>query len=515
MKNTPPILSVQNLSVAFNNEPVVHSISFDLHKGKTLAIVGESGSGKTLTALSILRLLPYPHATHPSGKILFNGDDIFQFPGSQLRRLRGDRISMIFQEPLSSLNPLHTVGHQIQEMILIHQRVSKKQAFETALMLMDATQIQNPQQKIHSYPFELSGGERQRVMIAMAIANNPEILIADEPTTALDSTTQSQILKILNDLKTKMGMSLLLITHDLNTVRKIADDVAVMQKGHIVEQASVSKLFRDPQHEYTQKLLDSAPSGDPVPLAKTPALLLKAENISVQVPSKSSTFFKREKTSILQNLNLEVYQGETLGVVGESGSGKSTLAHVLAQLISYQGTVLFEGVDLKTLPTKQLRQIRREIQIVFQDPFSSLNPKLTVQEIVGEGLSVHKLSSTPQDKLRLIKKALKDVDLPESLLSHYPHELSGGQRQRVAMARSLILKPKLIILDEPTSALDLSVQAHILQILKNLQQRYKTSYVFISHDREVIKSISHRILRVERVGQKDSPVSSPVLAPHN
>lgn len=492
-----PILSVNNLSVAFKEQKVVKNVSFTLRPKETLAIVGESGSGKTMTALSLLRLLPYPAASHPSGEILFHDQDIFKLPGSALRELRGSRISIIFQEPLSSLNPLHTVGHQIQEMLLIHNNISPQKAFESTLHLMEAVQIKDAHHKIHSYPFELSGGERQRIMIAMAIANKPEILIADEPTTALDVNTQKQILNILQDLKTQLGMSLILITHDLRMVQKMADHVAVMQKGLIIEMAPSNTLFRAPKQPYTKKLLSALPKGTATPLDTRAPLLLEGKNISVKLPLKNTSFFRKKYKHILQGVSLKVYRGETLGIVGESGSGKSTLALALTQLTPYTGTVSFEGKNLEALKSKEMRQMRREIQIVFQDPFSSLNPKLTVQEIVGEGLSIHKLSPTPEDKLRRIKKALKDVDLSEDFLTRYPHELSGGQRQRVAIARSLILKPKLIVLDEPTSALDVSVQAQILQILKNLQARYKTSYIFISHDLQVIQSVSHRVVTMK------------------
>jgi microcin C transport system ATP-binding protein len=489
------LLSIKDLSIAFHNqspEIVVDKVSFDIKKGRNLGIVGESGAGKSLTALSILRLLQYPEAYHPSGKIIYKDKDILWLPGEELHDLRGNRISMIFQEPMTSLNPTKTVENHIKEVIKIHRAFN----FNEITELLELVKLSNPEEKKHAYPHELSGGERQRVMIAMAIANKPDLLIADEPTTALDVTIQSQILDLLKSLQEKFGMTLILISHNLHLVRSISKDIIVMQEGKIVEKGEVESIFKSPKKEYTKRLINSIPKGkaDSKTVMKD-IEILQAKNISVDYKKKAKGFWNAPYLyTAVNDAELSIRQGETLGIVGESGSGKSTLAFAMMQLLDASGEIIYKGVDLNKLRQKDLIPYRKDIQIVFQDPYGALNPRLTVEEIVGEGLRIHKLSTTKEDQLRRIKRALKDVHLSEEYLNRYPDKLSGGERQRVAIARALILKPRLIILDEPTSALDLTVQSHILAILKKLQHHYRTSFIFISHDLRVVRSISHRVM---------------------
>lgn len=496
------LLSVKNLKVAFQGmtgEPPVNGISFNIDKGESVAIVGESGSGKSLTALSIVRLLPYPQAYHPSGEVVFEGIDVGRASGDELRSLRNKRIGFVFQDPLTSLNPLHKVGDQIMECLRLHQNMSEDRAFEEALHLLKMVQLQDPEKQIHCYPFQLSGGERQRVMIAIAIANKPDLLIADEPTTALDVTVQAQILSILLDLQKKFGMSLLIISHDLTVVKKIADRVLVMHNGKIVEEGKRQKIFTTPKDTYTQKLLSAIPKGSMLNQDKKRPTLLKVEHLNVSFPRQRLSFFKKAPDfHAVKNVSFNVGIGETVGLVGESGSGKSTLAFSVVRLNKFLGEVVFEGQSLQNLRNPEMRALRKDIQLVFQDPYSSLNPKMMVEQIIQEGLKFHYKNLSPEKLKSKVLTALEDVQLSEDFLTRYPHELSGGQRQRVAMARALILKPKLIVLDEPTSSLDLSIQAHILSILKELQKKYQTSYLFISHDLRVIKSISHRVLVMRR-----------------
>lgn len=493
-----PLLQVKDLSIGFgstDNPSVVSGVSFDIMPGEALGLVGESGSGKSIIALSLMKLLAYPQAFHSSGEILFKGEDILKLSGSKLRALRGASIGMIFQDPLTSLNPLYTIGHQIVEGILIHRSLSTLDAQKEAVRLLETVQLRDAKNRMNAYPHELSGGERQRVVIAMAIANKPDLLIADEPTTSLDVTIQAQILDLLKELQKKTGMALLLISHDLTIVRKMTDRVLVMNKGRIVESGKTKSVFGRPKHAYTKKLLAAELKGEEMPSKEETPIILEAKNIRVSFPKKKKNFWDRgEKFLAVDGVSLHIRGGETLGLVGESGSGKSSLAFSLGRLQNFTGEVSFLGQPLSHLQGKNLRLLRRELQFVFQDPFSSLNPKMTIREIVGEGLGVHKLAKDKADEDRRIKRALQDVQLSPDLLDRYPHELSGGQRQRVAIARVLILKPKLIILDEPTSALDLSVQGHIIEILKELQRKYKTSYLFISHDLRVIQAISDRIM---------------------
>ncbi len=516
-----PLLQVKDLSVSFgaSDQPsVVDKVSFYIQPGESVGLVGESGSGKSLTALSLMKLLSYPQAFHSSGEILFKGKNILTLSGPELRAIRGATMSMVFQDPLTSLNPVHTIGDQIVESIRIHRPVSLEKARKEALDLLETVQFREAKHRMKAYPFELSGGERQRVVIAMAIANKPDLLIADEPTTSLDVTIQEQILDLLKDLQKKNGMALLLISHDLAIIRKMTERVLVMNKGQVVESGKTKSVFARPKHAYTKKLLASELKGEGVPLKEKAPLILDAKNIQVSFPREKKKFWhKHPQFLAVEGVNLQIRQGETLGLVGESGSGKSSLAFALGRLQNFEGEVSFLDQPLHQLKGKALRSLRRELQFVFQDPFSSLNPKMTVREIVGEGLRVHKLAKDKADEDRRIKRALQDVQLSMDLLERYPHELSGGQRQRVAIARALILKPKLIILDEPTSALDLSVQAHIIDILKDLQRRYKTSYLFISHDLRVIKAISGRVMvmksgKIVEEGTADSIFHHPKKA---
>lgn len=496
---TQALLSVKNLSVRFDQgeqEPVdaVKEISFDIDKGETLALVGESGSGKSVSAMSILKLLPYPKASHPSGEIFYAGEDLLKLNEKQIRRLRGDKISVIFQEPMTSLNPLHTIQKQIGETLLLHRGLTGKQAKVRILELLDLVGIPEPEKRLNSYPHELSGGQRQRVMIAMALANDPELLIADEPTTALDVTIQEQILELLKSLQQKLDMAVLLITHDLNIVRRYADKVCVMYQGQQVETSSTAELFKNPQHPYTQKLLDAEPSGQPSPVEVNTNALLTAEQLKVWFPIKQG-FFKRTVDHIkaVNELNLELQRGETLGVVGESGSGKTTLGLAILKLISSKGSVQFNGTDLTDLNQRAVKPLRRQMQIVFQDPFGSLSPRMSISEIIAEGLQIH-FSEEKHQHEQMVVQALEDVGIDPDSRHRYPHEFSGGQRQRIAIARALVLKPELIVLDEPTSALDRTVQKQIVELLRELQDKYKLSYLFISHDLAVVRALSHKLL---------------------
>lgn len=493
------LLRVQNLSVRFDQgeqQPVdaVKNISFEIDKGETLALVGESGSGKSVSAMSILKLLPYPKASHPSGEIFYAGEDLLKLDEKQIRRLRGDKISVIFQEPMTSLNPLHTIQKQIGETLLLHRGLTGKQARVRILELLDLVGIPEPEKRLKSYPHELSGGQRQRVMIAMALANDPELLIADEPTTALDVTIQEQILELLRSLQQKLNMAVLLITHDLNIVRRYADKVCVMHQGTQVESASTQTLFDAPQHTYTQTLLDAEPSGDPSPVDGAQETLLSADKLKVWFPVKQG-LLKRTVDHIkaVNALDLQLLRGETLGVVGESGSGKTTLGLAILKLISSEGSIQFSGNELSQLNQRSVKPLRRRMQIVFQDPFGSLSPRLSIAEIIAEGLQIH-FSEDKHEHEAMVIQALKDVGIDPESRNRYPHEFSGGQRQRIAIARALVLKPELIVLDEPTSALDRTVQKQIVELLRDLQQKYKLSYLFISHDLAVVRALSHKLL---------------------
>jgi microcin C transport system ATP-binding protein len=493
------LLKVNDLSVTFGRgdqtvEAVKHA-SFAIEKGATMALVGESGSGKSVTALSILQLLPYPNARHPSGSVAFEGQELVGAREAVLRKIRGNRIAMIFQEPMTSLNPLHTVEHQINEVLFLHKNMNEAQARARTLELLHLVALPNAEKRLNAYPHELSGGQRQRVMIAMALANNPDLLIADEPTTALDVTIQAQILALLKDLQKRLGMALLLITHDLGIVRRMADHVCVMQKGDIVEQAATTSLFANPQHPYTKMLLAAEPKGEVVPVAKDAAEIMRAENLKVYFPIKKGVLRRVvDVIKAVDGVSLAVRAGETVGVVGESGSGKTTLGLGLLRLVPATGTTVFMGRAIDRLSRKELRPLRREMQIVFQDPYGSLSPRMSIGEIVAEGLDIHKIARDLAEREKRVIAALEEVGLDPAARNRYPHEFSGGQRQRIAVARAIILKPKFVILDEPTSALDMSVQAQIVDLLRDLQKKHGLAYLFISHDLRVVKALSHHII---------------------
>ncbi|TPJ16608.1 ABC transporter ATP-binding protein [Mesorhizobium sp. B2-7-3] len=500
-----PLLSVQDLSVAFSQgggqSVAVDHISFDIARGETVALVGESGSGKSVSALSVLKLLPYPSASHPSGKILFQGADLLAMSEKQLRQVRGNKITMIFQEPMTSLNPLHTIEHQIVEILKLHQGMGDRPAKARTLALLNEVGIRDPQKRLDAYPHQLSGGQRQRVMIAMALANEPELLIADEPTTALDVTVQAQILELLAGLKSRKGMSMLFITHDLGIVRKIADRVCVMTKGKIVETGPTKDIFANPQHPYTRHLLAAEPKGKP-PAANADAKpVMTGKDIKVWFPIKQG-FFRRtiDHVKAVDGIDITVRAGQTLGVVGESGSGKTTLGLALARMISSTGTIQFNGRDINQLTFNAMRPLRRELQIVFQDPFGSLSPRMSIAEIIEEGLKIHEPKLSPDERDDKVAAVLKEVGLDPATRNRYPHEFSGGQRQRVAIARAMVLNPRFVMLDEPTSALDMSVQAQVVDLLRNLQAKHDLAYLFISHDLKVIRALANDVI-VMRNGQ--------------
>jgi microcin C transport system ATP-binding protein len=496
-----PLLEVKNLQVRFGQGPaaidVVRGISFAIERGETLAVVGESGSGKSVTALSILQLLPYPPASHPGGSIRFAGTELIGAGEAALREIRGSRISMIFQEPTTSLNPLHTIERQVSETLIVHRKMERPEARTRTLELLDMVGIQDAERRLNAYPHELSGGQRQRVMIAMALANQPDLLIADEPTTAVDVTIQAQLLKLLAELQRRLGMAMLFITHDLGIVRRIADRICVMRAGEIVETGTVQRVLADPQHEYTQHLLAAEPKGTPAPPPADAASVMECNHLSVHYPIKGGLLRRTVgQVRAVDGISLEVREGETLGVVGESGSGKTTLGLALLRLLSSSGTIRFRGSEIQRLRSRALRPLRREMQVVFQDPYSSLSPRMSVGQIVEEGLLVHRLGANAAERDRLIIEALREVGLDPDARQRYPHEFSGGQRQRVAIARAIVLKPRFVVLDEPTSALDVSVQAQIVALLRELQARHRIAYLFISHDLRVVRAMSHRVMVV-------------------
>ncbi|PKR47293.1 ABC transporter ATP-binding protein [Thalassospira povalilytica] len=491
-----PLLDVSNLSVNFGNVQAVKGVSLSMARGETMALVGESGSGKSVTALSILQLLPYPRASHPSGSITFDGHELVGADKRTLREIRGNRISMIFQEPMTSLNPLHNIEKQIGEVLLLHKGLRGAKARARILELLDLVGIPDPKSRLKALPHELSGGQRQRVMIAMALANEPELLIADEPTTALDVTIQAQILELLQDLQNKLGMALLLITHDLQIVQKMAKSICVMKDGEIVERGVGHSLFDNPKHPYTKKLLSAVPSGSAPPLPENAADLLETSNIHVRFPIGRKGILGRPERYLdaVDQISLTLKQGETLGIVGESGSGKTTLAMAILRLLKSDGDIRFGGQDIRKYAGADLRKLRRDMQVVFQDPFGSLSPRMSIAQIVGEGLEIHEPDLTIVEREARIAEALQEVDLPQNAMDRYPHEFSGGQRQRISIARALVLKPRFIVLDEPTSALDMSVQAQIVELLRDLQARHKMAYLFISHDLRVVRALSHRVM---------------------
>ncbi len=499
-KAADELLRVEELAISFAKQEMVKNVSFTLNRGETLAIVGESGAGKSLLALSILQLLPYPHAHHPSGKIYLSGQQLLGKDKAVLEAIRGNRVGMIFQEPMTSLNPLHTVQKQIAEALLIHKGITGKKAQHRIIELLELVGIDSPQTRLDSYPHELSGGQRQRVMIAMALANDPELLIADEPTTALDVTIQKQILDLLKSLQKRLNMGILLITHDLHIVRSIADSVLVMRHGQVIESNNKAALFSNPREQYTKTLLNAIPSGT-LPALKNPQLILSAENINVSYPLKKNFWGKTIRhLQAVKNVSLQIHRGETLAIVGESGSGKSTLAQAILQLNKSSGQVVYLGKQIDSLRRNELQKLRAALQIVFQDPFASLSPRLPVRDIIAEGLEVHNPQLSREQIDKEVHSALQKVGLDKKHALRYPHQFSGGQRQRISIARALILRPQLIVLDEPTSALDRSVQKQILALLSTLQKELSLSYLFISHDLSVVKAISHRVL-VMRAGE--------------
>lgn len=489
------LLQISNLSICFNGGPrVVDNLSFGIREGQTLALVGESGSGKSISALSILRLLDERHASYPSGEIRFRGEDMLQVDDRRLRQIRGRQISMIFQEPMTSLNPLHTVEKQISETLALHKGLRNSAARKRCLELLDLVGIRDPESRLDSYPHQLSGGQKQRVMIAMALANEPDLLIADEPTTALDVTVQKQVLELLRELQAKLGMAILLITHDLSIVHRYADRVAVMERGKLVEHADTETLFEQPQHPYTRMLLDAEPPEAPPAISAAAAPLLEVKGLDVRFPTRKSLLGKvKESFHAVRDTNFTLNRGETLGIVGESGSGKTTIGHALLKLIGSTGRIRLAGEDLGALNQRQFRPWRRRIQIVFQDPFGSLSPRMSIGDIVREGLEIHDPDNDASHEQRVIR-ALQDVGLDPEARHRYPHEFSGGQRQRIAIARALVLQPDLIILDEPTSALDRTVQKQVIELLQQIQNRYGLSYIFISHDLAVVRALSHKLL---------------------
>ncbi len=495
-----PLIRLTNLGVNFRGEggkvAAVKNVSFEIGRGETVALVGESGSGKSVTALSILQLLPYPVATHTKGSsVVFKGRELMGAPPRELREVRGDQISMIFQEPMTSLNPLHTVEKQINETLFLHKGMSKDQARARTLELLKLVGIPDAVKRLSAYPHELSGGQRQRVMIAMALANEPDLLIADEPTTALDVTIQAQILKLLKELQQKLGMALLLITHDLGIVRKMADKVCVMTQGEIVEQGDEEQIFEHAQHPYTQRLLAAEPKGRPIAAAPDAPVVMQGEDVKVYFPIKKGVLKRTvDYVRAVDGISVTVRQGHTVGVVGESGSGKTTLGLALLRLLSSQGAIQFDGKTIQGLGSRELRPLRRSMQIVFQDPFGSLSPRLSIGQIVAEGLKIHDLGGNESEREAMIIEALEEVGLDPESRHRYPHEFSGGQRQRIAIARAMVLKPRFVVLDEPTSALDMSVQAQIVDLLRELQQRHNLAYMFISHDLKVVRALADEVI---------------------
>ncbi len=516
---TAPLLSVRELSVAFHQggkeSLAVDRVSFEIMPGEVLALVGESGSGKSVTANSILKLLPYPAASHPSGQILFEGKDLLTLPMRDLRSVRGNDITMIFQEPMTSLNPLHSIERQIGEILELHQALTGAPARARILELLNQVGIRDPEKRLKAFPHELSGGQRQRVMIAMALANRPKLLIADEPTTALDVTVQAQILELLAGLKNQHHMSMLFITHDLGIVRKFADRVCVMTKGKIVETGTVEQVFTNPQHAYTRHLLAAEPKGEPPPADDKKPVVMQGADIKVWFPIKAGLMRKVvDHVKAVDGIDITLREGQTVGVVGESGSGKTTLGLALSRLISSKGRISFIGQSIDAYSYAMMKPLRNRLQVVFQDPYGSLSPRMSVGDIIAEGLKVHETSLSYEERDRRVATALEEVGLDPATRWRYPHEFSGGQRQRIAIARAMVLKPRFVMLDEPTSALDMSVQAQVVDLLRDLQSKHDLAYLFISHDLKVVKALANEVI-VMRHGKivESGPAKSIFEAP--
>lgn len=518
---TEPLLSIRDLSVAFhqggNVTTAVDRVSFDIRPGEVVALVGESGSGKSVTANSILKLLPYPAASHPSGQIMFGGRDLLKVSDAELRQVRGNDITMIFQEPMTSLNPLHSIERQVSEILELHQSLVGEAARRRVIELLTQVGIREPEKRLKAYPHELSGGQRQRVMIAMALANRPKLLIADEPTTALDVTVQAQILELLKKLQQDHGMSILFITHDLGIVRRFADRVCVMTKGKIVEHGTVEDVFERPAHEYTRHLLASEPRGEPPPADPTRPVVMEGKDIRVWFPIKAG-FLRRvvDHVKAVDGIDVTLRAGETVGIVGESGSGKTTLGLALARLISSKGRIGFIGKDINAYSFKEMRPLRDRLQVVFQDPFGSLSPRMSVSDIIAEGLRVHQPQLSSAERDRQVAASLEEVGLDPATRWRFPHEFSGGQRQRIAIARAMVLKPRFVMLDEPTSALDMTVQAQVVDLLRDLQRKHDLAYLFISHDLKVVKALANHMI-VMRAGKvmEEGPSADIFANPKN
>ncbi|WP_297105573.1 ABC transporter ATP-binding protein [uncultured Devosia sp.] len=516
------ILDARNVGVDFKVEGgVVHAVrdvSFQLHKGETIALVGESGSGKSVTARTLMKLLTKRATILPETKITLSGKDVVSMNDREMRKLRGNDIAMIFQEPMSSLNPVYTIGQQICEIIHLHNRVSRQEAMNRAVKLLEEVQIPEPRARLNNYPHQLSGGQRQRVMIAMALANRPEVLIADEPTTALDVTVQAQILNLIKDLKDKYGMAVILITHDLTIVRQFSEYVYVMQNGRVQEHNETEALFANPQHPYTKHLLASEPKGTALPLEEgVHETVLEGKEVKVSFTLKRGGFFKPDFFDLkaVDNLDIKLMRHETLGIVGESGSGKTTFGQALIRLIGNQGgQIWFDGERIDTKDRQAMRPLRSRMQIVFQDPFASLNPRMSIRQIIEEGLVVNGIGANSRERVDRVRQALRDAGMPDNILQRFPHEFSGGQRQRIAIARAIALEPEFILLDEPTSALDLSVQAQIIDLLRKLQDEKGLSYLFISHDLKVVRALCHRVMVMQH-GKivEQGPVSEVLTNP--
>ncbi|MBK8083164.1 MAG: ABC transporter ATP-binding protein [Devosia sp.] len=499
--NRELILDARNIAVDFKVEGgtvhAVHDVSFQLHKGETIALVGESGSGKSVTARTIMRLLTKRARIGAQARITLSGKNILELSENEMRRLRGNDVTMIFQEPMSSLNPVYTIGQQLCEILHLHNRMSRKQAMQKAEALLEEVQIPEPGARLRQYPHQLSGGQRQRVMIAMALANRPDVLIADEPTTALDVTVQAQILNLIKDLKDKYGMAVILITHDLTVVKQFSDYVYVMQNGRVQEHNTTDALFAAPRHAYTRHLLASEPRGAAKPISVDSPTVLEGRDVKVAFTLKRGGFLNPDFFELIavDKLSLNLKKYETLGLVGESGSGKTTFGQALIRLIGNQGgEIFFDGEAIHTKDRQAMRPLRSRMQIVFQDPFASLNPRMSVRQIIEEGLIVNNIGANSKERVERVRQALRDAGMPDTILNRFPHEFSGGQRQRLAIARAIALEPEFILLDEPTSALDLSVQAQIIELLRKLQDEKGLSYLFISHDLKVVKALCHRVM---------------------